>query len=243
MASDILIFQRVENKYLLSEEQHAALWARLNGLIRPDAYPKSTVCSEYLDTPDFRLIRASMAATVYKEKLRLRSYNIPGDEDPVFLEIKKKFKGVVYKRRVAMPYAEAREYLDTGIPRRDTQIMREMDYAMRFYEKPQPVMLLSYEREAFMWTENPRVRLTLDRNVRYRIDNLRLSDGSAGKIILPPGQVLMEIKTDGGMPIPLSRILDKCRIYPTRFSKYKTAYIDCYGTAFAEHPKGDTTHG
>lgn len=243
MVPDILIFKRVEKKYLLTDEQHTALRARLDGLIRPDTYPKSTICSEYLDTPDFRLIRASMAATVYKEKLRLRSYNTPGQEDRVFLEIKKKFKGVVYKRRVAMPYAEAREYLDTGIPRRDTQIMREIDYAMHFYGHPRPAMLLCYEREAFVWKENPHVRLTLDRNVRYRTDDLHLSHGTAGKVILPEGKVLMEIKTDGGMPVPLSHILDEYRIYPTRFSKYKTAYIDRYGTTFAKDHKGEDTHG
>ena len=243
MASDILIFRRVEKKYLLTEEQHAALMEHLHGLIRPDTYPKSTICSEYLDTPDFRLIRASMAATVYKEKLRLRSYNTPGQEDRVFLEIKKKFKGVVHKRRVAMSYAEAREYLKTGIPRRDTQIMREIDYAMRFYGRPRPAMLLSYEREAFVWTENPRVRLTLDRNLRYRAEDVDLSHGTAGKVILPADRVLLEIKTDGGMPIPLARILDACHIYPTRFSKYKTAYLDLYGTHKINKEKGDYTHG
>lgn len=243
MASDILIFQRVEKKYLLDEAQYAALWARLDRLIRPDVYPKSTICSEYLDTPDFRLIRASMEATVYKEKLRLRSYNTPGEEDRVFLEMKKKFRGVVYKRRVAMPYAEARDYLATGHTRQDTQIMREIQYAMQLYGNPRPAMLLCYEREAFVWAENPRVRLTFDRNVRYRTEDLHLSHGTAGKVILPEGRVLMEIKTDGGMPIPLSHILDECRIYPTRFSKYKTAYLDKYGTNKPDKSEGDYTYG
>ena len=223
---DIFTFKRVETKYRLSAVEYAALRERLALYIQPDAYPTATICSEYLDTPDFRIIRASMMGGAYREKLRLRSYNTPGEETRVFLELKKKFKGTVYKRREGMTYAEARAYIAGAAPPRDTQIMRELDYAMHFYERPRPSLLLAYEREAFVLKENRRVRVTFDTGIRYRADDPHLSSGTHGTPILPEGEYIMEIKSDGGMPLFLVHLLDECRIYPTRFSKYKTAYLD-----------------
>ena len=58
-----------------------------------------------------------------------------------FERIEKKYKGVVYKRRVSMPLAVCRNYLETGmIPEKyDSQIMQEIDYFFRFYQ-PKPAM-------------------------------------------------------------------------------------------------------
>ncbi len=57
----------------------------------------------YLDTPDYELIRTSIEKPVYKEKVRLRCYGGSiDDSSTVFVEIKKKFESVVYKRRVEM---------------------------------------------------------------------------------------------------------------------------------------------
>ena len=223
---DIFTFKRIETKYRLSAEEYAALRERLDPFLRPDAYPTATIGSEYLDTPDFRIIRTSMMGGAYREKLRLRSYNTPGEDTRVFLELKKKFKGTVYKRREGMTYAEAKAYIEGGPPPRDTQIMRELDYAMDFYGRPRPSILLAYEREAFVLKDMPRVRVTFDTGLRYRTGDLHLGDGTHGTPILPQGEYIMEIKSDGGMPLFLVHLLDECRIYPTRFSKYKTAYLD-----------------
>lgn len=97
------IFQRYEKKYLLSRTQYQNLSRKLESHMREDQYGKSTICNIYYDTPDHRLIRESMEKPIYKEKLRLRSYGVPKKEDIVFVELKKKYKGVVYKRRVNMP--------------------------------------------------------------------------------------------------------------------------------------------
>ena len=223
---DILTFQRVETKYRLSADEYERLWARLEPLLAPDAYPVSTVCSQYLDTSDFRIIRASMDGGKYREKLRLRCYETPNEGTRVFLELKKKFKGVVYKRREGLSYAEAKAYLAGGELPRDTQIMRELDYAMRFYDWPRPALILAYDRRAYLLRDNPRVRVTFDTNLRYRAEDLSLSLGMHGAPILPQDEHIMEIKTDGGMPLFLSHLLNELCIYPTRFSKYKTAYLD-----------------
>ena len=89
-------FKRVEKKYLLSEAQYDALLRRIGWHLRPDEFGRSTVMSLYLDTPDHRIIRSSMEAVDYKEKLRLRSYGTASADSTVFLELKKKFGGVVY---------------------------------------------------------------------------------------------------------------------------------------------------
>lgn len=84
-----LTFKRYEKKYLLPAEKYRALWAELEQYLEPDRFFESTVCSLYYDWEDFRLIRNSIEGPVYKEKLRLRSYNVPGPDDPVFVELKK----------------------------------------------------------------------------------------------------------------------------------------------------------
>ena len=230
MAKDGFIFKRVEKKYLLDSSKREALLEAISPMLIPDSYGRSTISSFYLDTPDYRIIRASIAAKeeghAYKEKLRLRAYGTPDDGSQVFLEIKKKYKGVVYKRRISLTLAEAMDYINGGASPPDSQIMREIDYAMNFYCHPKPAALVSYERDAFFVRDLPAIRITFDSNVRYRSDDLDLSHGSRGKILIPDGVSIMEIKTDVAMPLWLSHVLDRQKIYPSSFSKYGNAYLD-----------------
>ncbi len=100
-------FQRIEIKYLLSEWQYRALRDRLREIAEVDAYGKTSILNIYYDTPEYLLIRRSLEKPVFKEKLRLRTYGVPGDASPAYVEIKRKYSGVVYKRRVGMHYDEA----------------------------------------------------------------------------------------------------------------------------------------
>ncbi len=218
-------FKRVEKKYLLTKEQYQMLFDRIGLRLKPDRFGKSTVISLYLDTPDHLLIRNSIDATVYKEKLRLRSYGTPNEQTTVYLELKKKFEGVVYKRRVAMKLAEAEQYLQTGTRPFCNQVMSEIDYAMQLYGRPLPAMMIACEREAWFDEKHPDLRLTFDSAIRYRESNLRLSLGSAGMVLIPDHTKLLEIKTGGAMPLWLVHALEACRIVSTSFSKYGTAYL------------------
>ena len=230
MAKDNFIFKRVEKKYLLTEREREALLQKIAPMLVPDKYGHSTISSLYLDTPDFRIIRASIEAKecghAYKEKLRLRTYGTPSEDSKTFLEIKKKYKGVVYKRRISLPHADAMEYIRGGAKPPDSQIMREIDYAMNYYAGIRPAAVVSYERDAFFVRDLPALRITFDENVRYRADELDLTLGDYGRILLPPEFTLMEIKTDGAMPLWLSDALDECKIFPISYSKYGTAYAD-----------------
>ena len=224
--SDIMIFKRYEKKYLISRYEYDKLMSVIGEHLTPDVHGRNTICSLYLDTPDFLLIRNSIDAISYKEKLRLRSYGVPEFGKPIFFEIKKKYKGVVYKRRVSMTQDHAAEYIESGVIPFDSQIMREIDYLMKFYRNPKPNVCILCEREAFFDKENPSVRLTFDENLRYRYGFPNSDNIAEGTPIVQNDEYILEIKTPGAMPLWLAQALSECKIYPRSFSKYAHAYYD-----------------
>lgn len=222
--ADNYVFKRVEKKYLLTEEQYRALSERLSLSMQQDQYGLHTICNIYYDTDQFELIRASIEKPQYKEKLRLRSYGIPKKEDKVFLEIKKKWKGVVYKRRVSMTLEEAEACLEHGRPlSQEGQIEREIDYFIRFHQ-PKPKMYIAYDREAYVGREDSTLRITFDQNIRSRTEDLQLEMGDAGKLLLERGSRLMEIKVSQAFPLWLAKALSELEIFPVSFSKYGSIY-------------------
>ena len=224
MQETILTFKRYEKKYLLSARKFELLWERMREHLIPDRFFQSTVCSIYYDSDDFSLIRHSLERPVYKEKLRLRSYNVPGPDDEVFVELKKKYRGVVYKRRVQMTAAAAEAYLaGQARPPEDGQILREIDYFLQTHPVS-PKAYIACEREAWVDREEPELRITFDRNLRWRDADLHLTAGSGGAPLLNEGEVLMEIKIPGAAPLWLAHLLSELEIFPTSFSKYGTCY-------------------
>ena len=272
MGSANNLFKRIEKKYLLSGEKYELLTTALADYIEPDEYPHSTICSMYYDTPDFKLIRASIEKPLYREKLRVRSYGVPTRDSNVFVEVKKKYDGVVYKRRLKMELGqgempmecgkmelgELEDYLNertepihflekisnerepgsredlAGDPRGDArrekeafidnQIYHEINYFLDHYGNLQPMMFLSYERDAFFAKDDRDLRITFDSDITYRRDDLHLEDGVFGKKLIQPDQYLMEIKVPGAMPLWLSHILDRLEIRSSAFTKYGNAY-------------------
>ena len=222
---DQMIFKRYETKYIISTKQLALIKEEFEKHMTPDIHGKNTICSLYYDTPDFRLIRRSIEKPVYKEKLRVRSYGVADSDTLVFVELKKKYKSVVYKRRIGLSEKDATHYLKTKESPIQNQITREIDYAIDFYRELSPAMLLTYEREAFYAKDNPEFRVTFDTNVLWRNYDLSLSKGIYGQPILKPDQVLMEVKTADSIPLWMTQLLSKNHIYKTSFSKYGTAYL------------------
>ena len=216
-------FKRVEKKYLLSRAQYEAIRRGIEGRVKPDAHPQYTICNVYYDTPDYRLIRASLEKPVYKEKLRLRSYGPARETDPVFVELKTKFDGVVYKRRVTVTAGEAAAWMAGGRPEKESQISREIDWFLQSY-RPEPKVFLAYDREALAGVEDPELRVTFDTGIRCREREMDLRCGDQGILLLPEDQVLMELKLPGTTPLWLARLLGENRVYPTSFSKYGMFY-------------------
>lgn len=219
------IFKRYEKKYLLSEKKYKLLRQRLQDKMCVDNYGKTMICNIYFDTPDHQLIRASLEKPIYKEKLRLRSYGTPCENDTVYVELKKKYKGIVYKRRVNMELSTAKHYLyDFEVVNEPSQITREVDWFMNFYKELVPAMYISYSRVAMYGIKDPNLRVTFDSNISWREEELWLECGSWGYQLLQDSKRLMEIKIPGVIPLWLSHILDELEIYPTSFSKYGKGY-------------------
>ena len=218
-------FARVETKYLLTLSQAAAMEMGLMrlGFERMD-FGSPRVQSLYYDTDDYTLIRLSLERPAYKEKLRLRVYGEPGTLTQSFVEIKKKYSGVVYKRRTEMPLREATDALFRGrMPEKAGQIGREVQWMMHRYGL-HPAAVISYDRDAWFCREQPGVRITFDRNLTFRDWEPDLNSRAAGISLLPADQRLMEIKTDGIYPLWLVQLLQETEVQRTHFSKYGLAY-------------------
>ena len=218
----IEVFNRYEKKYMLDEVTFKRLLDRISDYMEPDKYNKNgqfySISNIYYDTDDNRLIRSSIEKPVYKEKLRMRSYGTPDTSDKVFLEIKKKYNGIVNKRRTSIVLEDAYRYMEDGIFPKETeclnrQVLKEIDYFKSIYDL-KPKVYLSYDRYAFFEKNDGDFRVTFDTNITTRRGDVRLESGSYGNRLLPRNIYLMEIKS----------CLSDLKIYPVSFSKYGTEY-------------------
>ena len=220
----IVVMKRYEFKYILNAEQAAYFVSRLQGHMLPDQYGVTSIASLYYDTPDRRLINASLEKPLFKEKIRLRSYGLADRSSPVYLELKRKAFGVVYKRRVqtVIPQADA-FFAGQGDMGGDSQIGREIQYFKTLYPGLAPAYLIIYDRQAY-YEPGGDLRLTLDRQPRWRADHLDLTYSMAGKPLLPRESAILEVKVQEAMPLWLSAILNEGGICKGSFSKVGEAY-------------------
>ncbi len=259
------VFKRYEMKYMMTRRQKKAVLEAMLPYMKLDEFGHTTIRNVYFDTDNYILVRHSIEKPVYKEKLRIRSYKQAGAQDKVFIELKKKYDDVVYKRRESLSQLETLEWLVSGTPfPKATQIGNEIDYFFRLYQTLKPKVFLSYEREAFYahvrpgeicqpgltdarrasseslagsnahvrpgeicqpgLTGSSDFRVTFDENILARQEELSLSKEVWGEPLIDENKVLMEIKTSGGIPLWMTHVLAREKIYKTSFSKYGTAY-------------------
>ena len=219
------VFRRYELKYLLTMAQKETVLKAMQPYMTLDEYGRTTIRNLYYDTDSYLLIRRSIEKPAYKEKLRIRSYSQTDDNSTVFVELKKKYKHVVYKRRISLPYTDATAWLSREKhPAKHTQIANEIDYFLDYYGSLHPTVFLSYERKAYYCNDGSDFRVTFDDNILCRQEDLSLASEVYGTPILPEGKVLMEIKCSGGIPLWMTHVLSEEKIYKTSFSKYGTAY-------------------
>lgn len=231
-------FKRYEIKYLLTQKQKQAVLQTMQPHMKLDRYGRTTIRNIYFDTDTYRLIRRSLEKPVYKEKLRIRSYQIAAPDDLVFVELKKKYKSVVYKRRLTLPEIQARDSFQNGtpIPVR-SQIAEEIEYFRSYYKGLHPTVFLSYEREAFYSLDGGDFRVTFDENILYRTYDFSLGSEVYGTPLLNEGETLMEIKTAGGLPLWMSHELNRLKVFKTSFSKYGLAYQDLMEKSVSEEQR------
>lgn len=218
------VFERWEKKYLISRDKCFEIRRALLECMDEDEFGLSTVCSLYYDTDDFRLIYNSIEKPLYKEKFRLRCYGVPDDDTQVFAEIKKKYDGIVYKRRVTAPYHEMMEFINGAHElERDIQIQREIRY-MLARTKIHPACYVAYDRYALKDREGRDVRITFDLNARFRTYDLDLMKGDHGTPIEDNDLCIMEMKLGQGAPMWLVDVLNRMELSPGTYSKYGTVY-------------------
>lgn len=233
-------FKRREMKYLLDERQYAAVREAISPYMTEDCYGRHTICNIYCDSDNDDLIRESLDKPIYKEKLRLRAYGKRvDDESDCFLEIKKKFNGVVYKRRVKLPYKAALDYINGGEPPGYSQQIAEMDYLIHRAEL-KPKIVICYDRRAFFGNEDAEFRITFDGNIRSRTHDLDLRAGDEGEYLAGQPCRVMEIKTANAMPMWMTNILSELGLYCGSFSKYGSIYRAGLADAAAEKISSET---
>ncbi|WP_432409191.1 polyphosphate polymerase domain-containing protein [Wukongibacter sp. M2B1] len=229
----IEVFNRYENKFVLDEDTYQNIQGKLLNYMELDEYNKNhefyTISNVYYDTKDNHLIRNSLAKPKYKEKLRLRAYGIPKDDEKVYLEIKKKVYGLVNKRRTTLVLSEAYDFVSTGMKPEfkeymNRQVINEIEYILKIYDL-EPKLYLAYDRKALFSKESRDLRITFDTNIRTRRYDLRLENGDYGKKLLDNNEWLMEVKAENSIPIWLSKLLSECKIYKTSFSKYGKEHL------------------
>lgn len=227
----IEVFNRYEHKYFVTDEQMRKLMPIIDAHMNMDKYCKNhstyTIANLYYDTDDNMLIRRSLERPLYKEKLRLRSYGVPKDNDNVFLEIKKKFKKCVNKRRTTLHLGEAYEFCETGnIEKRDymnEQVCNELEYFIKHYNVC-PKVYIAYDRLAYFEENNLDLRISFDKNIRTRRYDLKLEAGDHGDKLLPDGMWLMEVKTSKAKPLWLCKVMTELKLNRVSFSKYGTEF-------------------
>ena len=219
------IFRRVEKKYIISKNEYLKIREEIDKYVKMDEYGKSTICNIYFDTDKYELISHSITKPYFKEKVRLRSYNVPNENSMVYLEIKRKEESVVGKRRIGMKLNDFNKYMNNNklVSNSNIQIKNELDYyfdRLDLHEK----MYISYDREAYFDKTNPDFRITFDSNIKARDYNLDLSKGSYGQFILEPDKYILEVKTLESIPLWFVKLLTECKVMPCGFSKYGEAY-------------------
>jgi hypothetical protein len=218
-----LTFKRYEYKYLLTAEQRRRLEMRMRDYMVADEWGASTVCNVYYDTDSHLLVRRSAEHPNYKEKVRVRSYGVRSEGAPVFVELKKKYDGVVYKRRSTMDADRARAMLaGNGDPQ--DQIEHELDFTCRRYGGLVPSFYIAYDREAYYAQDDHDFRMTFDQRIRSRTYDMNLTSSDEGELLLPDGLTLLEVKAAGAIPLWLVDFFCEEKIYKVTFSKVGKAY-------------------
>ncbi|MBQ7644588.1 MAG: polyphosphate polymerase domain-containing protein [Spirochaetales bacterium] len=221
-----LLFQRYEKKYLLTEAQYRQVIEAIREKMVPDAHARYSIKNIYFDTEDYDLIRTSVDGADYKEKLRLRAYGTwdRNKNDRVFLEIKKKYDGIVYKRRIGMSFLDAMFYVFSGErPEGLTDLeTSEFDFFLKRHHIVNRTFL-TYDREAYAAADGGELRITFDTNIRYQTSGFSFDEKQASEQV-PVMGVLMEIKNPMSMPLWVAQMLSKYQIRPYSFSKYGAVY-------------------
>ena len=217
------IFRREEKKYFLTDEQYKLLTNKISKYLKNDIHGISTISNIYFDNDNNEIIIKSLERPIYKEKVRLRGYGKIDLDSYVYLEIKKKYKGIVGKRRIKLKLSDYYNYYNNNVIPYNNQIMKEIDYCFKKY-KLKPKLFLAYDRIAYYAKDDNNFRLTFDYNIRSSYDDLCIEKVEKTNNLYDNNYYIMEVKSLNSMPIWFIKVISDLKIYPVSFSKYGTIY-------------------
>lgn len=235
------IIERYEYKFLVEDELVPTIRSYALSTSRLDSHARTgdgayTIRSLYFDTPEFDLYAANQHEQGRRFKVRARTY--PDTQNsPVFLEVKRRFGDVISKSRAAVPCATWTEAIELdaktleGLPEKTRSGVSA--FAMKVHlHHLEPVVLVEYEREAYVSEIDSYARLTFDRNIRVQSKReLDLSDDprrwcpidhAAQTRTNRPVSVL-ELKFERRPPPWMHAMVKRLELVRYSFSKY------CYG--------------
>lgn len=222
-------FNRYELKYILPYGQYQKILQDFKGFLQPDKHADAggvyRISSLYYDSPDLSCYRNKIDGIKYRRKLRLRVYK---DSDMTFgfVEIKQRINRTVQKRRICLPIDEAKALcsgMDIDMQRldqTDQETASEVLYLVKALSL-RPQCIISYHRKAYEGSRYEHgLRVTFDTHLKYRLNNLDVTQPSKDRFFLPPDSVVMEVKANERVPIWLTSLfgLHQCNLQ--RVSKY-----------------------
>ena len=222
-------FKRVEEKYLITEDEKNKLLKTIQKYMTLDPYcinqTPYKIQNIYYDTINNDLISNSINKPIYKQKIRVRKYD---NDNTYYLEIKKKSDGIVGKRRIALTLEEIDCFINIGIkPKRDSfidnSVIGEIAYLLS-HMKIEPKVYISYERLGYFDINNKEFRITFDNKIYSKRNDLSFDNDDYELDLLKSNLYIMEIKSVANFPLWLVKELSRLKIYPKSFSKYGEEY-------------------
>lgn len=240
------LFERVEFKYWVSLAQVREVQRFAEGLLEPDlaggAHDQRNV-SLYLDTPELTFLANHEAERPDRFKLRVRRYG-RSSAGPVFLEIKRKVKHVIVKKRAALAPADLPAVLAqaTPLPKcADRAHLEEFSY-LHSVSQAEPVVLVACNRLAYKAADPlDEARLTIDRDIVYqpwrgeffdldeRADVPIDGEEAHGR---PTRAALLELKFGERAPEWMAALVTRFGLQRTNYSKYCAAVRHEFGQRY-----------
>ncbi len=239
-ASRLHAFKRYEIKYLVDELTVPTLRRALEERMATDVhspvggYP---VTSLYYDTRDLRFYWEKIEGLKFRRKLRMRYYGDPAgctDDSTVHVEIKQRVNRVTQKRRISLPYGDARRWLDDReVPEVDADRKPFVDEVTRLVGNLdlRPIVTTGYLREAFVGTEaDLGLRVTIDHRVHGRDRDFYFGEPAENRFSIPPKLAIVEIKANERVPYWVSDLTARLDMSVVRVSKYCNS-VEAFGLA------------
>jgi len=192
--------------------------------------PQYTVRSIYFDTPKFDFYFEKVEGIKNRKKIRLRGYNEGNSDSTVFLEIKRKYDIPIVKYRAPVSFGDAMEMF--GTKRINGQIITDkvfpkgQENSKRFFyqvlsKNLRPVVLVIYEREAYLSKFDDTVRITIDKNLRSKayptLTELYKEERISASL---KDHFILEVKFNNYFPTWLNPIIANLSLRKQAASKY-----------------------